>query len=107
MKLIDKQQLAESLGISEASVSRIHARDPQALPTPISIRPLLWGEETVESWIEMKRKSSVTRTRKRNLLVLALATALAYGVALLGPAAAKTDSVGVWFDRSTSVSSGG
>lgn len=107
MKIVDKQQLAGMLDISEAVISQLGAHHPQALPTPLSVRPLLWRHETIESWIETKRKPSVTRTRRRHLVVLALAAALAAVVTLLGPATAKADSVGVWFDQPTSVSADG
>ncbi|MCX7070043.1 MAG: conjugal transfer protein TraH [Gammaproteobacteria bacterium] len=107
MKLIDNKQLADRLGIPELAILQLRARDPSALPTPFSVNPLLWREESVDPWIE-QRTSSVTRKRRAKLALVALAvTALAVAASMLWPTTARADWVGEWFDQSTSVSAGG
>jgi conjugative transfer pilus assembly protein TraH len=108
VKSINQKQLSERLGVPESAITQLRARDPSALPTPFSIRPLLWHEQTIESWTEERRKSSVTRPRRAKLALLVLAAAaLAAAASLLWPNEARADWVGEWFDQSTSVSSGG
>lgn len=108
MKLIDKKLLAERLGVPESAITQLRTRNPSALPTPFSISPLLWQEESVDSWDEERRKSSVTRPRRTKLALLVLAAAaLVAAASLLWPNEARADWVNEWFDQSTSVSSGG
>lgn len=104
---INQKQLAERIGIPESAISQLRARNPKALPTPRSIRPLLWNEQTVESWSEERRKSPVTQKRRAKLALIALAVAALATAAALWPNSSRADWVGEWFDQSTSVSSGG
>lgn len=108
MKSISQKQLAERLGVSEIALIQLRSRDPRALPVPHSTRPLLWHEQTVESWTEERRKSPVTQKRRAKLVFIALAAAaLAAAVALIWPGTAQADWVNEWFDQSTSTSAGG
>ena len=108
MNVLNKKQLSERLGVPESAITQLRTRNPSALPTPFSIRPLLWQEESVDSWAEERRKSSVTQKRRGKLVFIALAAAaLTAAAALLWPSSSRADWVSEWFDQSTSVSSGG
>lgn len=62
--VLDRDGLAQLLGLSPDSIKQMRSRNPLALPAPFMNRPLRWRREAVQRWMEQREREEAERIRR-------------------------------------------